>query len=57
MKKASGIKDSDEMRAEYDLFKLRGGSRGKDYKPTIAGTKMFLIDPDLTGAFPRCQVR
>ena len=29
MKKAHELKDSDEMRPEYDLAKLRGGVRGK----------------------------
>jgi hypothetical protein len=38
MKKALGKKNSEELRPEYDLSKLRGGVRGKYYKQATAGT-------------------
>jgi hypothetical protein len=44
--------DRDEMRAEYDLSRLRGATRGKYYASAGAGTNLVLIDPDLTSAFP-----
>lgn len=52
MKKAPELKDSGEMRPEYDLSKLRGGVRGKYYAQASAGTNVVLIDPDLADAFP-----
>ena len=42
----------DELRAEYDLSKLKGVVRGKYYKRAIAGTNLVLIEPDLAKAFP-----
>lgn len=44
--------DRDEMRAEYDLSKLRGATRGKYYASASGGNNLVLIDPDLTSAFP-----
>ena len=52
MKKASTKKNSDELRAEYDLSKLKGGVRGKYYKQATAGTNLVLIEPELTEVFP-----
>jgi hypothetical protein len=52
MKKASAKTNSDELRAEYDLSKLKGGVRGKYYKRATAGTNLVLIEPDLTEVFP-----
>jgi hypothetical protein len=46
MKKASTGKFN-AVRPEYDLFKLKGGVRGKYYRQAIAGTNLMLIDPDL----------
>jgi hypothetical protein len=42
----------DELRAEYDISKLRGGTKGKYYEKAAAGTNLVLIEPDLTAAFP-----
>jgi hypothetical protein len=42
----------DEMRAEYDLSKLRGATRGKYYASASEGNNLVLIDPDLASAFP-----
>jgi hypothetical protein len=42
----------DELRAEYDLSKLKGGERGKFYKQAIPGTNLVLIEPDLMKTFP-----
>lgn len=41
-----------EMRAEYDLSKLKGGVRGKHYSKAKAGPNLVLIDPDLAKVFP-----
>jgi hypothetical protein len=52
MKKASAKKNDDEMRAEYDLSKLKGGVRGKYYRRASTGTNLVLIDPELAEVFP-----
>ncbi|HEX7358985.1 MAG TPA: hypothetical protein VF283_00700 [Bryobacteraceae bacterium] len=50
MKKAA--KQSDDLRPEYDLSRLRGGVRGKYYRRAAAGSNLVLIDPDLAERFP-----
>jgi len=52
MKKASASKNSDGLRAEYDLSQLAGGVRGKYYRRATAGTNLVLIEPDLANVFP-----
>ena len=52
MKKASTKKNSDVLRPEYDLSKLKGGVRGKYYRRATAGTNLVLIEPELTDVFP-----
>jgi len=52
MKKVSTNKDTDELRPEYDLSKVKGGVRGKYYERARAGTNLVLIEPDLTDVFP-----
>jgi hypothetical protein len=52
MKKVSTNKDTDELRPEYDLSKLKGGVRAKYYGRARAGTNLVLIEPDLTDVFP-----
>ncbi len=52
MKKASTRKQSDELRPEYDISKLRGGVRGKYYARARAGTNLVLIEPELANVFP-----
>lgn len=49
MRKISG---NDEMRAEYNFSKLKGGERGKYYSKAKTGTNLVLIDPDLAKVFP-----
>jgi len=44
--------ESDELRPEYDLSKLKGGVQGKYYKKATAGTTLVLLDPDVAEAFP-----
>lgn len=51
MKKASAKKDS-EMRAEYDLSKLKGRVKGKYYRRATAGTNLVLIEPEVAEIFP-----
>jgi hypothetical protein len=52
MKKALTSKQTDELRPEYDLSKLKGGVRGKYYERARAGTNLVLIEPDLANVFP-----
>ena len=52
MKKAPTNKQTDELRSEYDLSKLKGGVRGKYYERARAGTNLVLIEPDLANVFP-----
>ena len=52
MRKASAKSAKDELRAEYDLTKLKGGVRGKYYQRAMAGTNLVLVDPDLAKVFP-----
>jgi hypothetical protein len=44
--------DSDELRAEYDLSKLKGKVRGKHLAQYRAGTNLALLAPDVRQAFP-----
>jgi hypothetical protein len=55
MKKASTKRNNDELRAEYDLSKLKGGVRGKYYKQATAGTNLVLIEPELNEVFPDAE--
>jgi hypothetical protein len=47
-----GKRQSDDLRTEYDLTRLKGGVRGKYYKQAIAGTNLVLLEPDVARAFP-----
>ncbi len=38
MKKKRNVKEDDDLQAEYDLSKLKGGVRGKHAKQFAAGT-------------------
>jgi len=40
MKRALAKKRNDDLRAEYDLSKLKGGVRGKYYRQAAAGTNL-----------------
>jgi hypothetical protein len=42
----------DELRPEYDFFKMAGGVRGKYVERYRAGTNLVLLDPDIAKAFP-----
>lgn len=52
MKKESAPKDSNGLRDQYDLSRLKGGVRGKYYGRASAGTNLVLIEPDLASLFP-----
>jgi hypothetical protein len=52
MKKASVRKNNSNMRAEYDLSKLKGGVRGKYYRRATSGTNLVLIEPEVAEIFP-----
>jgi len=45
-------KDSDEMRPEYDLRKLKFVGRGIYAKRYRSGTNLVLLEPDVRKAFP-----
>jgi hypothetical protein len=44
MKKASMKRQTDELRAEYDLRELKGVVRGKYYRRAMAGTNLVLLE-------------
>lgn len=44
--------DSDEMRAEYDLTKLKFVGRGIYAERYRSGTNLVLLEPDIRAAFP-----
>jgi len=44
--------DTDDLRPEYDLSKLKGGVRGKYFKRATAGTILVLLEPDVAEVFP-----
>ncbi|HDH11289.1 MAG TPA: hypothetical protein ENG83_03650 [Nitrospirae bacterium] len=52
MKKKAESKLDDDLRAEYDFYKLKGGVRGKYAKQYHAGTNIVLLAPDVAKAFP-----
>ena len=52
MKKANKREMADDLRPEYDLFKLKGGVRGKYAKQFQQGTNLVLISPDVAKYFP-----
>jgi hypothetical protein len=51
-KKADKQEQSDELRREYDLSKLKGGVRGKYIARYRAGTNLVLLSPDVAEYFP-----
>lgn len=42
----------DELRREYDLYKLKGGVRGKYIARYRRGTNLVLLSPDVAEFFP-----
>ena len=52
MKKASKKKGSEDLRAEYDLSRLKGGVRGKYYRQATEGNNLVLVEPELAEVFP-----
>lgn len=50
-------KDSknDELRAKYELSKLKGRVRGKYVERYNAGTNLILLDSDVAEAFPTTE--
>ncbi len=43
---------NDDLRPEYDLATLQGGTRGKHLKSYRAGTNLALLAPEVRAAFP-----
>lgn len=57
MKKAKSTRkakkrNSDELRAEYDMRSLKGAVRGKYLDRYRSGTNLALLAPDVRSAFP-----
>ena len=52
MKKASLAKPSDDLRAEYDLSRLKGGVRGKYYSRATAGIDVVSEGAAVNGRAP-----
>ena len=52
MKKKGETRLDDDLRAEYDFYKLKGGVRGKYAKQYHSGTNLVLLAPDVAKAFP-----
>jgi hypothetical protein len=44
--------ETDEMRAEYDISKLKGKVRGKYVERYQSGTNLILLESDVQQAFP-----
>jgi hypothetical protein len=55
MRKPAAKKRDDELRAEYDLSRLKGAVRGKYFREAAAGTNLVLIEPKLAEVFPDTQ--
>jgi len=47
MKKKTEPKLDDDLRAEYDFSKMKGGVRGKYAKQFHAGTNLILLEPEI----------
>lgn len=47
--------DSDDLRPEYDISRLKGGVQGKYFKRATAGTTLVLLEPDVAQAFPDAE--
>ena len=44
--------EEDDLRAEYDFSRIKGGVRGKYADRYHEGTNLVLLDPDVAAAFP-----
>jgi hypothetical protein len=51
LKQASARRLDNDLLAEYDLSKLKGGLRGKRYRQAAAGANPMLIEPELAEVF------
>ena len=45
-------RNSDDLRPEYDLGRLKDSVRGKYYQRATAGTNLVLLEPDVARVFP-----
>jgi hypothetical protein len=52
MKNGRNKPATDELRPEYDLATLKGGTRGKHFEAYRAGTNLALLRPEVRAAFP-----
>ena len=56
-KKTDKRERHDELRPEYDLSKLKRGTRGKYIARYRAGTNLVLLSPDVAAHFPDEKTR
>jgi hypothetical protein len=47
-----GRSSQDDLRAEYDLSRLKNPVRGKYHRRAMAAAKVVMLDPDVAVAFP-----
>ena len=52
MKNGKNKRANDDLRPEYDLATLQGGTRGKHLRAYRAGTNLALLSPEVRAAFP-----
>jgi hypothetical protein len=52
MKRATAKRTDDDLRAEYNLSRLKDGVRGKYHRRATAGTNLVLVEPELAEVFP-----
>jgi hypothetical protein len=53
--KKTAKKNGDQLRPEYDLSQLKGGTRGKYFRAASSGTNLVLIEPELAEVFPDAE--
>jgi hypothetical protein len=51
-KKTEKRESNNELRREYDLAKVKGGTRGKYVARYRKGTNLVLLSPDIAQYFP-----
>lgn len=55
MKRTDRPEISDELRAEHDLSKMKGGVRGKYAERYREGSNVIVLAPDVAEAFPTAE--
>lgn len=55
MKKTDRVKETDELREEYDLSQMHGGARGKYAERYKQGSNVVVLAPDVLEVFPNAE--